>query len=203
MELQIITSNVMEGTGFKSFLSQNKADYEVKLQLLSANSSNYDELKNSVNKNAIVIIDTDSLEDETLFNFLLNLYEVEIKCIIYSRLSTPGLMIKARELSMAGYVSKNSKLSCLLNCLDVIELGGTYYDSCFSDLLKKIMNFEKMLSTSEKRLFEAVLLFNNKTIKDLSEILNISKHTVEVHLSNLYKKAKVSSFNGLIEKFSL
>ena len=203
MELQIITSNVMEGTGFKSFLIQNKADYEVKLQLLSANSSNYDELKNSVNKNAIVIIDTDSLEDETLFNFLLNLYEVGIKCIIYSRLSTPGLMIKARELSMAGYVSKNSKLSCLLNCLDVIELGGTYYDSCFSDLLKKIMNFEKMLSTSEKRLFEAVLLFNNKTIKDLSEILNISKHTVEVHLSNLYKKAKVSSFNGLIEKFSL
>lgn len=203
MELQIITSNVMEGTGFKSFLSQNKVDYEVKLQLLSANSSNYDELKNSVNKNAIVIIDTDSLEDETLFNFLLNLYEVGIKCIIYSRLSTPGLMIKARELSMAGYVSKNSKLSCLLNCLDVIELGGTYYDSCFSDLLKKIMNFEKMLSTSEKRLFEAVLLFNNKTIKDLSEILNISKHTVEVHLSNLYKKAKVSSFNGLIEKFSL
>lgn len=203
MELQIITSNVMEGTGFKSFLSQNKVDYEVKLQLLSANSSNYDELKNSVNKNAIVIIDTDSLEDETLFNFLLNLYEVGIKCIIYSRLSTPGLMIKARELSMAGYVSKNSELSCLLNCLDVIELGGTYYDSCFSDLLKNIMNFEKMLSTSEKRLFEAVLLFNNKTIKDLSEILNISKHTVEVHLSNLYKKAKVSSFNGLIEKFSL
>lgn len=203
MELQIITSNVMEGTGFKSFLSQNKVDYEVKLQLLSANSSNYDELKNSVNKNAIVIIDTDSLEDETLFNFLLNLYEVGIKCIIYSRLSTPGLMIKARELSMAGYVSKNSKLSCLLNCLDVIELGGTYYDSCFSDLLKNIMNFEKMLSTSEKRLFEAVLLFNNKTIKDLSEILNISKHTIEVHLSNLYKKAKVSSFNGLIEKFSL
>ena len=76
MELQIITSNVMEGTGFKSFLSQNKADYEVKLQLLSANSSNYDELKNSVNKNAIVIIDTDSLEDETLFNFLLNLYVI-------------------------------------------------------------------------------------------------------------------------------
>ena len=205
--LQIITSSFMEGNGFKSFIEQNKPYYGVELKLVSVNTCSHSDLSNNlecpVNKNSIVIIDTDSLEDEELFDLLSTLIEHEIKGIIYSNLSTPGLIIKSREMLISGYVSKKSSLNCLLNCLDVVELGGTYYDSCFSDLLKQIMNFEKGLSVSEKKLLEAVLLFNNRTIKELSEMMHISKHTVEVHLSNLYKKAGVSCYNELVSKFSL
>lgn len=206
-DLYILTKNVMEGTGFKSFIEQNKPEYEVKINLLSVNSSTHNdlfgELKKKLNKDNILIIDSDSLENERLFNFLLDLNELGLKCIIYSKLSTPGLMIKARKMLIAGYVSKSSPLENLLNCLDVIKLGGTYYDSCFSGLLKKIMLFENNLSVSEKKLFEEVLLFSNRTIRELSEAMHISKHTVEVHLSNLYKKAGVGCYNELVSKFSL
>lgn len=205
--LQIITSNIMEGTGFKSLFEQKKPEYKILLHLISKTSllqnSLYDEIKTSFQENNIIIIDTDSFENDYIFDFLTDLTERGAKCIIYSKLSTAGLIIKARELLISGYVSKSSSLDCLLNCLDVVELGGTYYDTCFSDLIKQILIFEKELSLTEKRIFYEVLLFPNSTMKDLAEILNSSKHTVEVHLSNLYKKANVNSYNELISRFSL
>lgn len=205
-DLYILTTNVMEGTGFNSFFKQNKPEYEIIVKLFSGASVQpilFDELKTTVKKNSIVIIDTDSFEDASLFDFLLDLYELGVKCIIYSRLTSPGLLIKVKKLSVDGYVSKSSPVERLLYCLNVIELGGTYYDSCFSDLLKQIMLFENNLSVSEKKLLEEVLLFSNRTIRELSETMHISKHTAEVHLSNIYKKAGVSCYNELVSKFSL
>lgn len=205
--LQIITSNIMEGTGFISLFEQSKPDYKIDLQVFSGNTSNieniYSDLTKSLKENSIVILDTDSLENSKLIDFLMILNSRNIKCIIYSRLSTPGLIIRARELLIGGYVSKSSPLTSLMDCLSVIELGGTYYDSNFSEILKEIMDYETILSLSERKLFHELLLFNNRSIKDLSDILNISKHTVEVHLSNLYKKANVKSYNELIERFSV
>ena len=99
--LYIITKNVMEGAGFKSFFEQNKPEYEIHLQLFSETAGQtglFNELKTTFRKNSTVIIDTDSFEDVSLFDFLLDLNERGIKCIIYSNLSTPGLIIKAREL---------------------------------------------------------------------------------------------------------
>lgn len=204
-DLYILTTSVMEGAGFKSFFEQNKPEYEINLQLLSGLSDQIDfnELKITINNNSTVIIDTDSFEDVRLFDFLSYLNERGIKCIIYSNLSTPGLIIKARELLISGYVSKKSSVNCLLDCLNVIELGGTYYDTSFSDLLKEILLFENNLSLTERKIFHEVLLFNNRTVKDLANIMNISKHTVEVHLSNLYKKAHVNCYNELVSCFSL
>ena len=205
-DLYIITTNVMEGTGFKSFLEQNKPEYEIVLHLFSGVSGQTDlfnELKTTLKKNSTVIIDTDSFEDVELLDFLSDLNGLGIKCIIYSNLSTPGLIIKARELLISGYVSKKSPINCLLDCLNVIELGGFYYDTSFSDLLKEILLFEKSLSLTERKIFHEVLLFNNRTVKDLANIMNISKHTVEVHLSNLYKKAHVNCYNELVSCFSL
>ena len=174
--------------------------------MLSGSSAQIDlfnELKTTIKNNSTVIIDTDSFEDVSLFDFLLDLNECGKKCIIYSNLSTPGLIIKARELLISGYVSKKSPVNCILDCLNVIELGGFYYDTSFSDLLKEILLFEKSLSLTERKIFHEVLLFNNRTIKTLANNMNVSKHNVEVHLSNIYKKANVNSFNELVSKFSI
>lgn len=65
------------------------------------------------------------------------------------------------------------------------------------------MLFENNLSVSEKKLLEEALLFSNRTIRELSETMHISRHTAEVHLSNIYKKAGVSCYNELVSKFSL
>ena len=88
-DLYIITTNVMEGTGFKSFFEQNKPEYEIVLHLFSGASNQTDlfnELKTTLKKNSTVIIDTDSFEDVELLDFLSDLNGLGIKCIIYSNL---------------------------------------------------------------------------------------------------------------------
>lgn len=204
IDLLIITTNEIEGTGFKILLEQNRPEYLVSLMVLPMKDSLEDIKLSKLKENTVILLDTDSFENENLLCLLNTIkFTNKLKCILHSKLSTPGLLIKARELFVDGYITKSSSISSMLNCLDVIKLGGTYYDVKFYDLLKSVMIFENDLSLSERKLLNEVLLFKNRKIKDLADVLNVSKHTVEVHLSNLYKKAQVSSFNDLIDKFSL
>lgn len=202
-ELQIITTNIMEGTGFKSFFEQKKSEYKINLDLVPNGFSLSDFNINRLTEKTLVILDTDSFEDSSLLDFLQELNIKEIKCVLYSKLSTPGLVIKARQLLISGYVSKSSSLECLLDCLNIVELGGSYYDTKFSGLIKEITDFEQTLSLTQRNLFYEAILFNNRTISDLAALQKTSKHAVEVHLSHIYHKAGVNNYNELINRFSL
>lgn len=200
-KLLIFSGNEMEGKGFKSFFEMHRPEYKVNFRLPSP-SMNY-ELFTETDVDSLIIFDTDCIEQNRILEFLHDLAEHEIKCIIYSRLTTPGLVLKAKQLGLSGYVSKASSLERLLDCLKVIELGGIYYDSCFSALLKEISDFTQMLSPMQQNLLNEALLFPNQSIREIAEALKISKHTAEVHLSNLYQKIGVHTFNELVDRFSL
>ncbi len=192
----------MEGNGFKSFFEMHRPEYNVEFILPNAISLNYKLITEAV-ENSLIIFDTDSIEQDRILDFLQNLAKHEIKCIIYSRLTTPGLVLKAKQLGLSGYVSKASPLERLLDCLKVIELGGIYYDSCFSTLLKEISDFSRSLSPMQQNLLYEALFVSNRSISEIAEALKISKHTAEVHLSNLYQKIGVHTFNELVDRFSL
>ena len=51
-------------------------------------------------------------------------------------------------------------------------------------------------------LYEA-LFVSSRSISEIAEVLKISKHTAEVHLSNLYQKIGVHTFNELVDRSSL
>lgn len=191
----------MEGNGFKSFFEMHRPEYKVNFRLPSP-SINY-KLFAETDVDSLIIFDTDCIEQNRILEFLHDLAEHEIKCIIYSSFNTPGLLLKARQMGISGYVSKASSLDYLLDCLKVIELGGFYYDSCFSALLKEISDFSQKLSPMQQNLLYEAILFQNRSIREISESLKISKHTAEVHLYNLYQKIGVHTFNELVDKFSL
>ena len=195
-KLFIITKNEMEGNGFQSFFEKSKPEYKVSLELPSP-----DFFERKVTSQTLVLLDTDSFDNSLLINFLNDLTKYEISCIIFSHSSGPGLLIKAKQLGINGYVSKASSLQKLLDCIKVIELGGLYYDSCFSAALKKLSAFEQMLSITERNILYDVLLFPNRPIREIAQSLNFSKHTLEVHLSNLYKKLCVHSYGEFIKYF--
>ncbi len=201
-ELLIFTSSEMEGNGFKSFFELHRPEYNVEFILPKTISFNYKLITEAVDS-SLIIFDTDSIEQDRILDFLQNLAKHEIKCIIYSRLTTPGLVLKAKQLGLSGYVSKASPLERLLDCLKVIELGGIYYDSCFSTLLKEISDFSRSLSPMQQNLLYEALFVSNRSISEIAEALKISKHTAEVHLSNLYQKIGVHTFNELVDRFSL
>lgn len=200
-ELLIFTGNKIEGNGFKSFFEMHRPEYKVNFNF-TPHASTYKLFTGSPD-NSLIVFDTDSIGQDRILDFLQDLAKHEIKCIIYSRLTTPGLVLKAKQLGISGYVSKASPLERLLDCLKVIELGGMYYDSCFSALLKEISDFTQMLSPMQQNLLYEALLFPNRSISEIAEALKISKHTAEVHLSNLYQKIGVHTFNELVDRFSL
>lgn len=202
-EIILLTSNNMEGNGCKSFIELNKPESKITLTLLS---SDYDFdcfNVNRVSKNTIVILDYDSFEDKKILLFVEKMNHKEIKTIVYSQLSTPGLILKAKQLLISGYVSKHSNPECLLNCINVLELGGFYYDPIFSDLIKKISVFVQELSLTQRNVFYEVLSSPNKGLKEIAAQLSLSKHTAEVHLSNIYHKIDVSNYSELVTYFSL
>ena len=140
-EIILLTSNNMEGYGCKSFIELNKPDHRISLMLLSSDYD-FDCFNiNDVPQNAIVIFDFDSFKNDNALFFIQKLTQEGIRTIIYSQLSTPGLILKAKQHLISGYVSKHSSPDCLLSCINVLELGGFYYDPIFSDLLKKISSF--------------------------------------------------------------
>lgn len=200
-ELMIFSNNEMERNGFKSFFEIHRPKYKVNIIFTTPSSTT--KLFTGQADNSLIIFDTDCIEQKHILDFLQNCARNEIKCIIYSRLNTPGLLIKARQMGISGYVSKASSLERLLDCLKVIELGGIYYDSCFSALLKEISDFSQILSPMQQNLLYEALLFPNRSIREIAESLKISKHTAEVHLYNLYQKIGLHTFNELVEKFSL
>lgn len=193
----------MEGNGCKSYIELNNPDWKTSLSLLSYNFDFTTFNINSIPKDAIVILDFDSFVDEKILFLVQKMTLLGIKTIIYSQLSTPGLILKAKQQLVSGYISKHSNPEYLLNCINVLELGGLYYDPIFSDLLKTISTFEKDLSLTQKSVYYEVLASSNKGLKEIAARLNLSKHNVEVHLSNIYQKAGVSNFQELISCFSL
>jgi len=203
IEIQIITKNDIEGEGFLHFFQNQKPENKISLTITPSNIDISNLKIQNPESNKIVIIDTDHYENHNLFDFLNKMQEIKVKCIIYSGLSTPGLMLKARQMMVEGYISKTSSSGSLIKCLSVIELGGFYYDHRFSTIIKDISKFENSLSLMQRNIFYECLLFKNRTISNISEALNISRHSTEVHLSNIYLKAQVKNYTELISRFSL
>lgn len=202
-EIILLTSNNMEGNGCKSFIELNRPDCKISLTLLSSDYD-FDCINiDDVPENAIVIFDFDSFKNDKALSFIQKLNQEEKRVIIYSQLSTPGLILKAKQYLISGYVSKHSSPDCLLSCINVLELGGFYYDPIFSDLLKKISSFEEELSLTQRNVVYEVLSSPNKSLKEIAAQLNLSKHTAEVHLSNIYHKANVNNYSELLTYFSL
>lgn len=199
-EVLIVTANAMEGSGCKNFLELNNLGIKISVVLLYPIFEM--KLKND-NQKKIIIIDYDSLDEKSVFCFLKETESANHSIILYSQLSSPGILLKAKKLMISGYISKQSSPECLLNCIRVIELGGTYFDSCFSEVLRKISAFEIELTLTQRHIFFEAISSRNKNLKDIAEQMRISKHTLEVHLSNIYEKAGVKNFNELIDTFSL
>lgn len=191
--IEIVTENIMEGGGLKNFLESSFPNCPVFLYSFDSL------LQVSIQENKkLKIIDIDNHKNEDLEKI-----RRRNKCIVYSQTNSPGLLMKCKKLLISGYVSKKSSSNCILNCIKVINLGGTYYDSCFSEILGKVSEFEKQLSLTQIGVFNRVLLNPDWSISEIAQDMEMSKHTLEVHLSNIYQKAEVNSFSELVSLFSL
>lgn len=206
-KIYIFTNNEMEGVGIKFILDNKLNSSQISVRKPVVLGENFENLLNKkddyLEKNALLVVDIDTEINFAFLEFLSNLENYSCNCIIISRMKSPGLFLKSQELMIGGYVSKSSSAQNISDCVTAIVNGGLYYDACFLKLISKLNTFKETLSLQELRIFKTSLIFTNASVTEIANMIGISKHSVEVHLSNIYKKADVKNFSELVSKFSL
>src|SRR5690606_27834946 len=109
---------------------------------------------------------------------------------------------QAKSLHIYGYVLKEFALVELENCISAVLQGKRY----FSPELIQYLALEEtpeeleLLTPSEVRVLK--LIAQNKTAKEIGQILFVSDRTVEKHKSHIIKKLDLESKGGSLALFA-
>lgn len=131
----------------------------------------------------------------------------EIKVIIFTMYSNREYVIDLFKAGISSYVLKKDPLSDLINAIKAVERGGTYFTTILSQILLNYMKeldegksyvdldgFES-LSLREREVFQ--VLAEGKSIKEIADILGVSRKTVETHKYNIMEKLHAQSVTDL------
>lgn len=118
------------------------------------------------------------------------------------------LIVKAIENGAKGYMFKPFTMQELINTLEIVRNNNGFLDSDVLSKLMLAMNKRKPLSStgkihkdeklSERENRVASLLAEGYSYKDIAKILNISYHTVNQHVKNIYQKLNIKNKYELI-----
>ena len=122
-----------------------------------------------------------------------------IKCIMYSAFYSVPSVMQALERGAYGYITKDTDGKELLSALETVSRGNQYVQR---DLQEKMNSASVLLSVlSKKEQQVAVCLMDRMDNGQIGEQLNISKRTVENHLSIIYDKLGITNKREFINKF--
>lgn len=194
--LVIVDDHEMISYGIKYWL-ENKSDWSV---LDKATS-----IKNCMNvlqktKPAVTLIDID-LGQESGFDLIPLIKEKYpyIKIVMYSMHDQSSFVVKSKELGAQGYISKSSQTEHFIDGLNAVYDGGTYLDPLLVDSVDKLKDASAILSKHEFAIF--IEMLNGKSNDEISRILNIKKHSVEVYATIIYEKTFCKNRIELLEKY--
>lgn len=154
----------------------------------------------------IILLDV-HLEEGPSINYLRSLTEhfAASRIVIMTGDTRDELLLQAIEQGVQGYILKPFTMTSLVQTLEAILANGTFLSP---DLVKKLMktlakrnNQEAVmndmgLTAQEKKIMS--LLKDGLTYKAIASNMNLSYHTINQHIKNIYKKLNVSSRFELI-----
>ena len=112
------------------------------------------------------------------------------KIIILTMHNEIGVLNKAKEFQVDGYILKEKAFPDLENCMKEIALGKKYYSGALLQNYKieQSENTDKLdlLTLSERKIVELVAA--QKTTKQIAELLFLSEKTVEGHRTKIIEK---------------
>jgi DNA-binding NarL/FixJ family response regulator len=117
---------------------------------------------------------------------------------------------EAMDIGVKGYVLKESAVSDIVNSIKTVAEGRYFLSPSISEylitrsdrarlLLKKKPQLENLTKTERKVLR---MISENKTSKEIGDVLNISFRTVENHRSNICNKLEIHGSHALL-KFAI
>lgn len=130
------------------------------------------------------------------------------KVIILSSYDDAKLIKEVIKLGASGYLTKQCAGENIIDAITTVANGEQYFSSTIKDKIfniftentqNQVLDVEEVISNITTRELEILnFICQEKSGKDISEILSISPNTVETHRKNLMKKLKVKSSVGLV-----
>ena len=126
-----------------------------------------------------------------------------LKILIFSSYDSPGIIRKALELDVNGYLLKDAPFNEWMEAISVIFKGQQYLSKQlrrkheFNDL-EDYDSFELSQNLSNREIEIILKIVEGKKEQEIGELLSISKNTVHTHKKNILKKLKLHSNAELV-----
>lgn len=142
-------------------------------------------------KPAIAILDIE-MPILTGFEVIVKASQLSLptKYIILTSHKEKGFIIRAKKLNISGYLLKDEPFSEVQNCIQSVYDGTPYFSKTFENVFQEQvapaitkLNF---LSPSERTILR--LVAQQKSSKEIGELVNISYRTVQKHRTNIIEK---------------
>lgn len=131
-----------------------------------------------------------------------------IKCIVLSMHDEAEYISQLIVDGANAYVTKKSDIDELILTINRVYAGGYYFNKVVSKIIvsnaitrrdKEMAPVFKQLALTPRELDVLKLLCDEKSNKQIAEVLNISLATVDFHRQGIYKKTHASSVIGLVK----
>ena len=135
---------------------------------------------------------------------LIRALEPEIKCIVLTGSDRQKNVFDAICAGAAGYLLKNTLAEQIIRSIEDVVAGGASLDphvaSMVLDAFPKSNAPDNEFGLTEREVEVLQYLASGKIVKQISEQLNLSPHTIKFHVGNIYKKLNVQSQAGAVAK---
>jgi DNA-binding NarL/FixJ family response regulator len=160
--------------------------------------------------NADILVMDINMPEKDGIQVLREFNETGFTCrvIILSSYDDAKLIKEVIKLGASGYLTKQCAGENIIDAITTVAYGEQYFSSAIKDKIFNIftennqnqaLDIEEVISNITTRELEILnFICQEKSGKDISEILSISPNTVETHRKNLMKKLKVKSSVGLV-----
>jgi two-component system, NarL family, response regulator FusR len=123
-----------------------------------------------------------------------------LQIIVVSSILNPNLVMQLKNAGANGFISKNSNVHEIENCMRSIN-GGRFFMS--ADLRDEMIDYQlnnkkDIFTEREYEIFHHIV--NGDSIDKTADKLNLSKHTVVAHRRNMMEKMEVNSVSAMIKK---
>lgn len=124
------------------------------------------------------------------------------KIIILTSFKDKGIVFKAKQLGVDGYLLKDEPFMEIQKCIQSVMDGKSCFSSTFHDVFNNEVSAELIklsyLSPSEKSILR--MIAEGKSSKEIGADLHISHRTVEKHRSNIIAKLEIdTTVSALLE----
>lgn len=114
-----------------------------------------------------------------------------VKILILSSDTRENTLTELLEAGIEGFISKNGADADLVNAIDCIIAGATYFGEDIAHLIRDITNAHEptQLSQLTQREKEIISLScSGMIMKEIADSLHVSPRTIEVHKTHIFQK---------------